>query len=87
MAPELRCVRQDGWCAGTRLTAVPHMACTLQVRELLLRKKEKLLDQLKALAATIPTNLMSTTGSKFSELERQLKVKAGSIEDVDAQRK
>lgn len=59
----------------------------VQVRELLLRKKEKLLDQLKALAATIPTNLMNATSNKFSDLERQLKAKAGSIEDVDAQRK
>ncbi len=57
------------------------------MREQLLRKKEKLLDQLKALAATIPTNLMNATSNKFSDLERQLKVKAGSIEDVDAQRK
>lgn len=59
----------------------------VQVRELLLRKKEKLLDQLKALAATVPTNLMNATSNKFSDLERQLKAKAGSIEDVDAQRK
>jgi hypothetical protein len=59
----------------------------VQVRELLLRKKEKLLDQLKALAATIPINLMNATSNKFSDLERQLKAKAGSIEDVDAQRK
>lgn len=63
------------------------MCIAVQVRELLLRKKEKLLDQLKALAATIPTNLMNATGAKFSDLERQLKAKAGSIEDVDAQRK
>ena len=59
----------------------------MQVREMLLRKKERLLDQLKALAASIPTNLMSTTSTKFSELERQLKAKVASIEDVDAQRK
>jgi hypothetical protein len=59
----------------------------VQVRELLLRKKEKLLDQLKALAATMPTNLISATSNKFSDLERQLKAKAASIEDVDAQRK
>lgn len=57
------------------------------MRELLLRKKEKLLDQLKALTATIPTTLISATSNKFSDLERQLKTKAGSIEDVDAQRK
>lgn len=59
----------------------------MQVRELLLRKKGKLLDQLKALAATIPTNLIVATSTKFSDLERQLKAKAGSIEEVDAQRK
>lgn len=57
------------------------------MRELLLRKKEKLLNQLKALAASIPTNLMNATSTKFSDLERQLKVKAASVEDVDAQRK
>lgn len=45
------------------------------------------MEQLKALAATIPTNLMSATSSKFSDLERQLKAKAGSLEEVDAQRK
>jgi hypothetical protein len=61
--------------------------CRVQVRELLLRKKERLVEQLKALAATIPTNLMSATSNKFSDLERQLKAKAGSLEEVDAQRK
>lgn len=45
------------------------------------------MEQLKALAATIPTNLMSATSNKFSDLERQLKAKAGSLEEVDAQRK
>jgi hypothetical protein len=57
------------------------------VRDQLLRKKEKLLDQLKALAATIPTTLISATTVRFTDLERQLKAKAGSIEDVDAQRR
>jgi hypothetical protein len=57
------------------------------VREQLLRKKEKLLEQLKALAASIPTTLLVATSTKFNELERQLRAKAGSLEDVDAQRR
>lgn len=59
----------------------------MQTREQLVRKKEKLVDQLKALAASIPTTLMAATSNKFTELERQLKAKAGSLEEVDAQRR
>jgi hypothetical protein len=59
----------------------------VQVRELLVRKKERLVDSLKALAASVPTTLLVATSTKFSELERQLRAKAASLEDVDAQRR
>jgi hypothetical protein len=62
-----------------------HVPC--QVREALLRKKEKLVGMLKALVARVPRSMMAATSAKFSELERQLKAKASSIEEVDQQRK
>jgi dynein heavy chain len=58
-----------------------------QVRDVLLRKKEKLVGMLKALVARVPRSMMAATSEKFSELERQLKAKANSIEEVDQQRK
>jgi hypothetical protein len=57
------------------------------VREALLSKKEKLVGLLKALVARVPRSMMAATSAKFSELERQLKAKASSIEEVDQQRK
>lgn len=42
---------------------------------------------LKAVVARVPRTMMTATSAKFAELERQLKAKAGSIEDVDQQRK
>eukprot|EP00879_Flechtneria_rotunda_P025821 GHRR01027470.1.p1 GENE.GHRR01027470.1~~GHRR01027470.1.p1 ORF type:complete len:267 (+),score=120.11 GHRR01027470.1:1103-1903(+) len=59
----------------------------VKVRDVLLRKKEKLVGLLKALAARIPRVLLAAASAKFSELERQLKAPANSIEEVDAQRK
>lgn len=58
-----------------------------QVRDLLLRKQERLAASLKALAARVPRSMLSAAGAKFAELERALRAKAGSIEDVDAQRR
>ncbi|WIA11828.1 hypothetical protein OEZ85_011917 [Tetradesmus obliquus] len=59
----------------------------MKVREALLRKKEKLVGMLKALVTRVPRSMVAATSAKFSELERQLKVKASSIEEVDQQRK
>lgn len=42
---------------------------------------------LKALACKMPRIMMSIVSSKFSELERQLRVKAANIEEVDNQRR
>eukprot|EP00882_Tetradesmus_deserticola_P030997 GHRQ01035031.1.p1 GENE.GHRQ01035031.1~~GHRQ01035031.1.p1 ORF type:complete len:225 (+),score=128.54 GHRQ01035031.1:132-806(+) len=42
---------------------------------------------LKALVARMPRSIMAAASAKFSELERQLKAKASSIEEVDQQRK
>ncbi|KAF6265909.1 dynein heavy chain 2 [Scenedesmus sp. NREL 46B-D3] len=58
----------------------------MKVREALLRKKEKLVCMLKTLVARVPRSMLAATSSKFSELERQLKAKASSIEEVDQQR-
>lgn len=57
------------------------------MRDLLLRKQERLVVQLKALAAAAPAGRLAATGTKFGELERRLRAKAGSLEDVDAQRR
>lgn len=59
----------------------------LQVRDHLLRVKSKLVLLLKGLAARIPRALLSAASFKASELEKQLKSKPNSIEDVDAQRR
>ncbi|WIA31960.1 hypothetical protein OEZ86_002815 [Tetradesmus obliquus] len=59
----------------------------MKVREALLRKKEKLVGMLKALVARVPRSMVAATSARFSELERQLKAKASSIEEVDQQRK
>eukprot|EP00878_Enallax_costatus_P016966 GHUV01017809.1.p1 GENE.GHUV01017809.1~~GHUV01017809.1.p1 ORF type:complete len:1283 (+),score=439.89 GHUV01017809.1:87-3935(+) len=59
----------------------------VKVRDTLLRKKEKLVGMLKAVVARVPRAMVSLTSAKFSELERQVKAKAVSIEEVDAQRK
>lgn len=58
-----------------------------QVRDALLRKKEKLVGMLKSMMARVPRAMMASTSTKFSELERQVKAKATNIEGVDAQRK
>lgn len=58
-----------------------------QVRDTLLRKKEKLVSMLRAVVARVPRAMMSASSAKFSELERQVKAKTTSVEDVDAQRK
>lgn len=63
------------------------MCCRAQVREALLRKKERLVGLLKGLMARVPRGMLAATGAKFGELERQLKTKPASIEDVDAQRR
>lgn len=67
---------------------VLHSFCRcLQVRDHLLRVKSKLVLLLKGLAARIPRALLSAASFKASELEKQLKSKPNSIEDVDAQRR
>jgi hypothetical protein len=58
-----------------------------QVRELLLRKQEALVAGLRALAARVPRAMLAAAGAKFAELERQLRAKAATLEDVDAQRR
>jgi hypothetical protein len=52
-----------------------------------LRKQERLAASLKALAARVPRDALAAVGVKFAELERQLRAKAASIEDVDTQRR
>ena len=42
---------------------------------------------LKALSARVPKRMMAAVTSKFQEIERALRVKTNSIEDVDEMRK
>ncbi len=58
-----------------------------QVRDTLLRKKDHLVALLKGLAARVPRSMALAAGAKFNELERALRSRATSIEDVDAQRR
>ena len=58
-----------------------------QVRDLLLRKQERLATALKSLTAHMPREMLAAVGAKFADLERRLRTKACSIEEVDAQRR
>jgi hypothetical protein len=58
-----------------------------QVRDLLLRKQERLATALKSFAARVPREMLAAVGAKFADLERRLRSKACSIEEVDAQRR
>ncbi|KAF5829735.1 dynein heavy chain, N-terminal region 2-domain-containing protein [Dunaliella salina] len=60
---------------------------TQKVREVLLKKKEKLVALLRSLCARIPRKMMSVVSSKFSEIERVLRQKPEKLEDVHEQRK
>jgi hypothetical protein len=57
------------------------------VRDALLRKQERLVAALKAFAAREPREMLAVAAAKFAELERRLRVRAGSIEELDAQRR
>jgi dynein heavy chain len=58
-----------------------------QVRESLIKKKEKLVALLKGLCARVPRKMMAGVVSKFGEIERVLRAKTNNLEDVDEQRK
>jgi hypothetical protein len=57
------------------------------VREALLQKQERLIAALKVLAARVPREMLTAAAAKFAELERRLRLKATSIEELDAQRR
>jgi dynein heavy chain len=57
------------------------------VRDALLKKKEKLVQQLKALAARVPRKALAAVGAKFAELERELRARPADLEQVDEQRR
>lgn len=59
----------------------------VKTRELLLKKQEKLVTLLKGLAARVPRKAIAAVSAKFAELDKQVKTKANTIEDVDNQRK
>ncbi|GBF98747.1 dynein heavy chain axonemal [Raphidocelis subcapitata] len=59
----------------------------VKVRDLLLRKQERLATALKSLTARMPREMLAAVGAKFADLERRLRTKATSIEEVDAQRR
>ncbi|KAG2485619.1 hypothetical protein HYH03_015682 [Edaphochlamys debaryana] len=57
-----------------------------KTREMLVKKQEKLVALLKALAARVPRRAMAAVSSKFAEIDRALKAKVNNLEDVDEQR-
>jgi dynein heavy chain len=59
----------------------------MQVRDQLLRVKFRLVQLLKGLTARIPRVIIASASAKAADLEKQLRAKANSIEEVDAQRK
>ncbi|KAG1679690.1 hypothetical protein FOA52_006209 [Chlamydomonas sp. UWO 241] len=60
---------------------------TAKTRDMLLQRKAKLVSLLKLLVARVPRKMMSALDVKFKEIERQLRAKTTSLEDVDEQRK
>jgi hypothetical protein len=58
-----------------------------QVRDLLLCKQERLAAALKALAVRVPRDALASAGARFADLERQLRAKAATIEEVEARRR
>ena len=61
--------------------------CSIQVRDQLLRVKSKLVQLLKGLTARMPRAIIASASAKAAELEKQLRAKANSIEEVDSQRR
>ena len=60
---------------------------TVKAREVLVKKKEKLVSLLKALFARIPRKMMLGLDSKFKEIEKNLRQKPSNLEEIDDQRK
>jgi len=59
----------------------------VQVRDAVLRKQTALVASLKAFAAARPRAMLAATSARFVEIERALRVKPTTLEDVEAQRK
>jgi hypothetical protein len=59
----------------------------LEVCEVLLLKKGKLIGMLKGLVAKVPRSMMAAANAHFSELEQQISAKPASIEELDRQRR
>lgn len=64
--------------APCRKVAEPYFVTT-QTRELLVKKQEKLVALLKALAARVPRRAMASVSTKFAEIDRALKVSGGVV--------
>ncbi|MEW5308986.1 MAG: hypothetical protein WDW38_000903 [Sanguina aurantia] len=58
-----------------------------KTRELLVRKKERLVGLLKGLAAKIPRKAMVGLSARFQEIDKALRSKSTCVEDVDSARK
>lgn len=70
-----------------RIYQILHNLGNVQVRELLIKKKEKLVGLLKALCSRVPKKMMAAVSAKFQEIDKVLRVKTTCVEDVDEQRK
>ncbi|KAK9803422.1 hypothetical protein WJX72_010826 [[Myrmecia] bisecta] len=57
-----------------------------KVREALVEKKGKLIRALKEVVARVPRSIMVAVGAKYSEIDKRLRARVGSIEEVDEQR-
>lgn len=58
----------------------------MQVRDLLLSKKQKLIRTLKEALSHVPRRVVAAVSAKFSELDKKLRQKPSSIEEVADQR-
>ena len=65
----------------------PRVLSPPQVRDVLLRKQGALVAALRAFAASVPRSILAAMGAKCAELDRALRAKTSSLEDVDAQRR
>lgn len=66
--------------SGTSLSAL------LKVRDLLISKKQRLIRSLKEALLRVPRRIVAAVAAKFGEVEKRLRMKPTSIEEVADQR-
>ena len=76
--PDRLLTQLPGWSSQTHSCA--------QVRDVLISKKQRLIRSLKEALSRVPRRIVAAVAAKFSELDKRLRIKASSIEEVADQR-